>query len=122
LAIIADGDRSFRFGADKQINKLIGYRTNELLINVNKMFPESTFHARVILSTRGMHAADANITASYRDEGNAIKRTTAHRLKVLDASIGTIRIEPEPITGTYDISVIYQPDEPISFPPPKRAP
>ena len=122
LAIIADRDQSFRVGNDKQINKLIRYRTNELLINVNKMFPESTFNTRIILNTRDIHATDANINASYRKEGTTRKETTAHRLTVLNASVGTIRIEPEPIKGTYKTSVIMRPDEPISFPARKRAP
>jgi pimeloyl-ACP methyl ester carboxylesterase len=122
LALTGETDQSFRFGTQREIQKLIAYRTNVLEINATRMFPESTFHARVVLNTGGLKTDDANVNVSYREGATGIKRSRVHRLTVIDAKVGTIRIEPEALKGSYTGSVIMQPEEPISFPgrPQKR--
>jgi pimeloyl-ACP methyl ester carboxylesterase len=95
LALSGDVDSSFRYGTSRQIEKVIPYRTNLLRINANRLFPESTLHLRIILSTAGIKAEHAILTASYREGATAIKRSIAHRLAVLNENVGTIRIEAE---------------------------
>jgi len=116
LAFAGDTDNTFKLGTASEIRRVIPYRTNVLQINANTMFPESVFHAKLILNTGGMRSEHPIMDVSYREGRAGTKRSLIYRMTVLNERVGTIRIEPEPLKGTHEASIIMQPEEPISFP------
>lgn len=111
---IEDGG-SWKIESNNQITKLQDSWTNVLNIDGATMFPEAVFRGKLILDTEGPPSDSASLTVQYRDGTGTSKKSFFHRISVLDAATGTVKINPEPLKGEQKTSIQFKFKEPIEF-------
>ncbi|MDH4187584.1 MAG: alpha/beta fold hydrolase [Nitrospira sp.] len=116
LAFTGNEDGSFKIGTNGRITKLQDLWTNVLKIGATTMFPEAVFRGRVIMITEGPPSDSASLKVQYRDGPGVPKKSFFHRISVLNAATGNVKINPEPLKGEQETSIIFMPKEPIVFP------
>lgn len=102
-------------GSKDQIRKVVDVWTNVLEINVTTMFPEAVFHGKLILITDGPPSDVAMLRADYRDGNGVTRKSVRHRISVLDAATGTVKIQGEELKGKQKASIMQRFKEPIEL-------
>lgn len=113
-----------KVGSGRRITKFAATLTNVLSINARTLSPEAYFGARFILTTEGVSAERGLFHVTYRHKptgGSEIKKSYLHQITVLDAKTGEVRIEPTPLKGKLEGTIIFRPVEPIQLRPQKPA-
>lgn len=113
--VLAGSDDRFMVGSEDQVRKVVGFATNVLEINAATMFPEAVFHGRLILSTGGMRSDHPNLQVDYRDGTGVTKKSFYYKISVLDAATGTVKIEPQPLKGKQEGTILMELKEPIEL-------
>lgn len=116
IALAGIEDSSFKVGSKNQISKLQDSWTNLLNIGATTMFPEAVFRGRLIMITELPPSDYASLKVDYRDGTGVTKKSFFHKISVLDAAVGTVKIEPEPLKGEQETTIQFRFKEPIDFP------
>lgn len=115
LAFTGNDAESYDVKGKNQITKLQTSWTNLLKIGATTMFPEAVFRGKLIMITEGPPSDSASLTVQYRDGTGTSKKSFFHRISVLDAATGTVKINPEPLKGEQKTSIQFMFKEPVEF-------
>lgn len=115
LAFTGIEDGSIKIESNNQITKLQDSWTNVLNIGGTTMFPEAVFRGKLIMDTERPPSDSASLTVHYRDGTGATKKSFFHRISVLDAATGIVKINPEVLKGEQKTSIQFMFKEPIEF-------
>ncbi|MDP1946814.1 MAG: alpha/beta fold hydrolase [Nitrospirota bacterium] len=115
LAFTGNEAESYDVKGKNQITKLQTSWTNLLKIGATTMFPEAVFRGKLIMITEGPPSDSASLTVQYRDGTGTSKKSFFHRISVLDAATGTVKINPEPLKGEQKTSIQFMFKEPVEF-------
>jgi hypothetical protein len=121
FALESGGKDAFRVGKGNNITSLVEFWTNVIEINATALFPEAVLHGKFVMSVDGyVPGKPGLLSVAYRDRSGVTKTSFAQTISVIDAANGSIRIDQEPLKGTFEVYMLLQPKEPISFPAKNR--
>jgi pimeloyl-ACP methyl ester carboxylesterase len=116
LAIASGQMEPFKGGKGNQITSLHDFWTNVIEINATGMFPEASFSGKLIMITDLQPTEHTLLSVEYRDRSGVAKTSFAQKISLLDAVTGKIKIEPDPLKGTFKEAMMFHFKEPITFP------
>ncbi|MDR4470346.1 MAG: hypothetical protein MRJ68_18950 [Nitrospira sp.] len=113
LAIAGSDDEPFHRVRKNQVINLDDIWTNVLNINAMTMYPDAVLHGKLILITDQPPSNFAMLRVDYRDGTSLTRKSFWHRISVLDAAAGTVKIEHEDLKGEQEATIIWRFKEPV---------
>lgn len=115
LVIASNQLEPLKGGVKNHITSLHEYWTNVIEINATSLFPEAVVHGKLVMSVDMEPNKHSLLTVEYRDKSGVTKTSFAQRISVIDAESGSLKIEPEPLKGTFEMDMMSYFKEPIRF-------
>ncbi len=116
--VMTRDDEPIKVGTDQRITKVVGTRTNVLLINVGTLSPKGDIHGRAVLTTGASQAERGLLHVAYRHRaanGRETKKNYLHQITVIDPKTSGLRIEPTTLKGKQKGVILIAPKEPVEL-------